>query len=92
MAHERTEALVPGFWMNEASGVLRPAVEAYLLGRPMTPAHVAARRAYLGQWIDAPGWIGPEVAMLRVTVNALTRRADIDAWLDRALDAGIDPL
>jgi hypothetical protein len=34
----------PGYWINETSGVLRPAVEAYLRHEPMTPAHVAAVR------------------------------------------------
>lgn len=40
---------VPGFWMNETSGVLRPAVEAYLRREPMTPNQIAAMRAYLRQ-------------------------------------------
>ena len=90
----------PGFWMNETSGVLRPAVEAYLRlrdwGEPgtpdMTPPQIAAMRAYLRQWIMAPAWRGPEVDELRASVHRLDSRAAIDAWLDRAIDAGIDPL
>ena len=37
----------PGYWKHETSGVLRPAVEAYLGGGPMTGSQIAAMRAYL---------------------------------------------
>jgi hypothetical protein len=39
----------PGYWMYETSGVLRPAVEAYLAGGPLSEAHIAALCAYLRQ-------------------------------------------
>ena len=82
----------PGYWMNETSGVLRPAVQAYLAGGPMDAAQIAALRAYLRQWIAAPGFIGPEVAELRAGIDGLTDRAAIAAWLAKAVDAGVDPL
>ena len=78
--------------MNETSGVLRPAVEAYLNHRPMTDAQVAAMRAYLRQWIAAPAWAGPDVDRLRSGLDNLTTREAIRAWLELALDMGIDPL
>lgn len=86
--------LVPGYWMHETSGVLRPAIEAYLRHEPMTAQHIAAMRAYLRQWIDAPDWLGTDVviAELRAGIDALTSREAIDKWLDLALDQGIDPL
>jgi hypothetical protein len=37
---------VPGYWMYETSGVLRPAIENYLNNRPMSPENIAAMRAY----------------------------------------------
>lgn len=83
---------MPGYWMNETSGVLRPAVEAYLRNETMTPEHIAAMRAYLRQWIMAPAWMGPEVDELRASLDGLTTRGAITAWLDQAMDAGIDPL
>lgn len=55
----------PGYWMHETSGVLRPAVEAYLNQRPMSKKQIAAMRAYLRQWIAAPEWRGEEVERLR---------------------------
>ena len=82
----------PGYWMDQASGVLRPAIEAYLTGGDMTRQQVALLRVYLRQWINAPVWFGPTVMSLRRTVDDLHDRRSIDRWLDRALDAGIDPL
>ena len=83
---------VPGFWMNETSGVLRPAVEAYLNRDEMTPDEIAAMRAYLRQWISEGAWYGPEIDALKAGVDNLTSRQAIERWLHRALDEGIDPL
>jgi hypothetical protein len=82
----------PGYWMNETSGVLRPAVEAYLRSEPMEPAAIAAMRAYLRQWIEAPGYRGDGVSLLRQAVDRLTSREALDEWLELALEEGIDPL
>ena len=83
---------VPGYWMNETSGVLKPAIMAYLTHRPMTDSDIAAMRAYLRQWIDSPVWLGTAIDQMREDVDTLTSRETIHAWLDRALQAGIDPL
>jgi hypothetical protein len=83
----------PGYWMNETSGVLRPAIEAYLQRDELTPAEIAAIRAYLRQWIDKGAWDGdPTVETLKRSVDGLTSRQAIDQWLSKALAAGIDPL
>lgn len=81
----------PGYWMNETSGLLRPAVEAYLYGRPMTTAHVMAWRAYLRQWMAGP-WQGDDADSLRADIDRIADHATLAAWLDRAAVAGIDPL
>jgi hypothetical protein len=87
--------------MYETSGVLRPAIAAYLNGAPMTEADIAAMRAYLRQWIGAPVWdtnphAGPEwrawLARMRARIDELTSREAIGAWLDDAIDNAIDPL
>lgn len=83
---------LPGYWMYETSGVLRPAIEAYLFGRDMTEPQIAALRAYLRQWIEAPGWRRPEIDQLRANVDGLTTRAAIARWLRLAEAEGIDPL
>jgi hypothetical protein len=83
---------LPGYWMHETSGVLRPAVLAYLDGKALTGEHVAALRAYFRQWIGAPHWYGPDIEALREGVNALTSRTAIERWLSLALESGIDQL
>lgn len=83
----------PGYWMHETSGVLRPVVEAYLAGDPLTTMQIATMRAYLRQWIAAPAWKGSaEIVALRARIEGLTDRAAIDRWLDDAEVLGIDPL
>lgn len=84
--------ITPGYWMSETSGALRPAVEAYLAGGAMSDEHIATMRAYLRQWIEADGWKGPMVPVLRMAVDALTTRRAIADWLAAADELGIDPL
>lgn len=81
---------MPGYWMHETSGILRPAIMAYLNGDELNEAHIAAMRTYLRQWINAPDWLN--VDELRNGIDALTSGEAIDKWIERAVDAGIDPL
>jgi hypothetical protein len=65
MSHSRSD---PDFWMYDTSGVMRPAVTAYLKGKPMTAKDIAAMRIYLRVWIFAPEFDGGEgVEALRQT-------------------------
>jgi hypothetical protein len=48
-------------------------------------------RSYLRQWIDAD-WCGADVELLRMSVDGLINCAALDDWLDRAIDANIDPI
>jgi hypothetical protein len=82
----------PGYWMYETSGVLRPAIVAYLKGERMSDEMIAAMRAYLRQWITADVWISPEIGKLRAAIDGLTSRRAISQWLADALDENIDPL
>jgi hypothetical protein len=94
----RLPSSAPGYWPNEQSGVLRPAIEAYLIASEMTGEQIAAMRAYLRQWICHPIWdtnphgTGNELAGLRDLIDSLTSRAQIDRWLEKAIEIGIDPL
>lgn len=84
---------VPGYWMFETSGVLRPAISAYLNREPLDDEQIAAMRAYLRQWIEKGAWDGgPTVETLKRSVDGLTSRQAIHAWLEKALAVGIDPL
>ena len=82
---------VPGFWMNETTGVLRPAVMAYFEGKPLDPRQAAALRAYLRQWMAAPAWRGPMIDPLRTAVEEIIDRESLDRWITMAEFAGIDP-
>ena len=85
--------MVPGFWMNEQSGVLRPVVEKYLRGEPLTDAEVSLMRAYCLQWIELGDWRGgPEFDALSDRLASVRSQAQLEAWLDKAIDLGIDPL
>jgi hypothetical protein len=91
----------PGYWMAETSGILRPAVEAYLNDEPLTDQHIATLRAYLRQWIGSPVWdrnphAGPEehawLDRMRADIEGLRTRAAIERWVSSAIDGGVDPL
>lgn len=88
----------PGYWLNETSGALKPAVIAYLENQPMTGMHIAAMRAYLRQWINSDVWdanphgVGSRLAELRRLVESLHTREDIKAWIEIATAEGLDPL
>lgn len=94
MAGEGREEVsgIPGYWMNETSGALRPAVLAYLAGDEIKPEHIMAMRAYLRQWIAAPGFCGPQVEQLRADVDFVASRKSLNEWINLAIDAGVDPL
>ena len=83
----------PKYWMDETSGRLRRAVEAYLKAGPMTDDQISYMRAYLRQWIMSPEWGGDEkLDQLRAGVDGLTSREAIDKWIVDALVIVIDPL
>jgi hypothetical protein len=82
----------PGYWMNEVTGVLRPAVEAFCNDEPMTARQIAAMRTYLRQWIAAPLWQGPVIDELRRSVDCLKSATAIREWLMMAVREGVDPL
>ena len=46
----------PGYWRNESSGVLAPAVKRYLAGESLTLREIGLLRAYFRQWVDSPVW------------------------------------
>ncbi len=89
---QKLQTTVPGYWMNETSGVLRPAVEAYLNGQPMTSQQIGVMRAYLRQWMQGSWEPDKEVEKLRHAINVITTRETLSQWLEAALAIQIDPL
>lgn len=91
----------PHYWPYETSGILRPVIEAYLAHQPLDREQVAILRDYLVQWIMAPVWDhNPHADMserrwlngMRLRAFALMTQAEINAWVDDAVDGGLDPL
>jgi hypothetical protein len=82
----------PGYWMNEVSGKLEPAIWALLEGDQLSEDQIPLVRAYLRQWIMAPGWHGVALDALQARVDGLTTTEAIRLWLADALKVGIDPL
>jgi hypothetical protein len=86
---------LPCDWRAEASGRLAAAVMAYL-EHQSTPAQLALVIAYCTYWVEAPCW--PEdpssrpLATLRQDLQQVVTAADLQRWLEAALDLGIDPL
>jgi hypothetical protein len=88
----------PGYWMYEQTGVLRPAVMAYLQNTEFRPGDIEALRSYCRQWINAsvwadhPGFDLTWLAEMRARVDQLTSREKLQEWLRMADEGGIDPL
>jgi len=91
----------PIYWMNETTGILKPAMEHYLYNVPLAVKDIGAIRAYLRQWVRSEVWdqnpYSDEngralLANLRELVDSIHDRAGIDTWLDLALELGMDPL
>lgn len=91
----------PKYWMHETGGELAAAIKRYLRDEPLTARDVQLIGAYFRQWIDSPVWDGNpmidepgriNLMTLRVGARFLHMRADITKWLDRAAEAGMDPL
>jgi hypothetical protein len=89
MSHSSSD---PDFWMYETSDVLRPAVRAYLKGKPLSAKNIAAIRAYLRVWIFAPEFDDDGVEELRQAVDGLASREAIEEWLAMARKEWISPL
>jgi hypothetical protein len=83
---------MPGFWMYEVGGQLQPAVRKYLCRETLSRPEVELIRAYLMQWIAAPGWNGDGIQQLRDQATRIQSERDIDRWLLDAESEGIDPL
>jgi hypothetical protein len=91
----------PGYWQNESSGVLAPAVKRYLAGESLTLREIGLLRAYFRQWVDSPVWDqsphqdaagAEELSALRASAVAIETQKDLEQWVARAIEFGMDPL
>lgn len=87
----------PLYWRDERSGVLKEALERYVYWaadpKSIKPdeAQFYLIKQYLRYWINAPCWRG-ELSDLRTSIETVRRVEDIEPFLDKCLEWGIDPL
>lgn len=79
---------VPHFWRNEKTGELAAAVDEFLFGHQVSPVLTQ----YLSYVLGAPCWAGEEAAALSREVKTITTVRELDEWLERCQEGGIDPL
>jgi hypothetical protein len=91
----------PKYWMNETTGVLRPAIMALVDGSTLTQAQLATLRGYFHAWLDSPVWdqnpTADEsdkvwLAARRAEIDGLTDREKVESWVDALIASGMDPL
>lgn len=91
---------LPLHWQDEQTGILPAAVKAYFAHsldkkKPFQGAQFALVRNYLRYYINAPCWQQGEerqIDALRASVQGLKTPEEMNAWINRCLDCGIDPL
>jgi hypothetical protein len=94
--------MLPPYWKNETSGILQPAITAFIergvYGSKTpapTPEQMGLIKQYLALYINAPCWqegVQGQLAALRQSVNGINDLASCDRWLDEAMKWGFDPL
>jgi hypothetical protein len=82
----------PHFWMTEQSGLLEPAVEAYLNGEPLSAAALDLIKQYLRQYLERALMAGAanRGALLRRT-EALRNSREIERFADELSEYGVEP-
>ncbi len=87
---------VPLYWMNEESGKMREAVQAFLddrmHGTTMSLEHFNLLQAYLVYVVEAPCWKGVPVAEIVEAIDKATKPEELSVVIHRLLEFGIDPL
>ena len=89
---------LPLYWRDETSGEMAKIVEKYLFGLPLCDEEFFVLRGYLAHYINAPCWDFPgnafaaELAEARAAVQELNTARDVDAWIVKLLEIGLDPL
>lgn len=95
-----TIAGLPLNWQDETTGILPAAVRAYWV-ESATDEQLKLVALFLRYYIDAPCWnhmqdipetVGELACLRNDAANHLNSRHEIDFWLRRALDLGLDPL
>ena len=81
----------PRFWMEEQTGVLEQAVEAYMAGERLTEKHLAALKIYLKQYIQRAPLAGDaSVPRLVQKIDRIKTTHDVENFADEAAEYGAE--
>lgn len=82
----------PRFWMEEQTGALAEAVETYMRGEPLTPAHRELMLLYLRQYLER-AVIADESNRKRflARIDKLRTVAEIERFADELSEEGVEP-
>lgn len=82
----------PCHWKKINLDSLSDAIESWKEGRKLTVKEYAYFKAYCVYYIMAPCWDIPEIYNLRLDVMTMTTEKQLESWLNRALEVGINPI
>ncbi len=81
----------PRFWMEEQTGVLEDAVEAYMAGERLTAKQLAAIKTYLRQFIQRAPLAGPaNVPRLLTQIERLKTTREVEDFADEVAEYGAE--
>ncbi len=81
----------PRFWMEEQTGVLEDAVEAYMAGERLTERQLTVLKVYLKQFIQRAPLAGDaNVPRLLQKIDRLKTARDVENFADEAAEFGAE--
>ncbi len=79
----------PRFWMEETTGVLSQAVDAYMNGERLTPEQINVIKIYLRQFIERAKLSGAANKRLLLSkIDKLTKVGEIERFADEVSEYG----
>ncbi len=81
----------PRFWMEEQTGLLSAAVEAYLDGQRLKPDQLAVIKVYLKQYVERAVLAGAaKVPLLVSKIDKLKSNGDLERFADEVAELGAE--
>jgi hypothetical protein len=81
----------PRFWMEEQTGVLEDAVQAYMEGERLKPNQLRAIKSYLKQFVERAPLAGDaKVHLLLQRIERTKTTRDVEAFADELAEYGAE--
>ncbi len=86
----------PYNWRSDTSGQIQEAIHAYRAQLELNGLQIFIIVDYLSHWVLAPCWdmlvFEMDLKRLRLSVHSLSTVEEIHAWVQKAMDLGMNPL